>query len=198
MVQKRLKSPERRQQILTVAMEVFAHKGYGSTTTAAIASAAGISEPILYRHFKNKKDLFHRLIENVTEQTLKQWKESLGHADSIVSHMKIMAKNLAQQLDEDELKISLINRAIADSRDDEELRQLMLAHYDSYVKFLEKLIRKGIKNKEFKKNLNVQQAAWQLMGPGLAYSATQGLNINQKLKAAALYSSFETLLNSWT
>ena len=37
---------------------VFAKSGpYDATTTAAIAHAAGISEPILYRHFKNKEDL---------------------------------------------------------------------------------------------------------------------------------------------
>lgn len=178
-------------------MTVFAHNGYGGSTTAAIAEAAGITEPILYRHFENKKDLFYRLIEEVTEQTLQIWKETLTSEDKVCERLLAMAKNLPDYLDNDQDKIALINRAVADSQIDEELRQIMLAHYDSYAKFLEKLIRKGVRNKEFKKSLNAQKAAWQLMGPGLAYSATQGLNINKKMKAEALYSSIETLINSW-
>jgi TetR/AcrR family transcriptional regulator len=197
MVQKRLKSDERRQQILSVAVKVFSRKGFGSTTTAAIAEAAGISEPILYRHFKNKRDLFHRLIESVTQNTLKEWESFVPEKGSIKKHLLMMAKNLPEKIETDHLQVALINRAVADAPEDDELKKIMLAHYHSYVLFLEGLISKGIRNKEFRKNLNVQRCAWQLMGPGLAYSATQGLSIDVKLKSLTLASSYEIILNSW-
>ena len=42
---------------MDVATKLFARNGYEATTTAAIAEAAGVTEPILYRHFEGKQDL---------------------------------------------------------------------------------------------------------------------------------------------
>ena len=49
---------ERRAAVLEAALELFATTSYASATTAEIARAAGVSEPILYRHFASKRDLW--------------------------------------------------------------------------------------------------------------------------------------------
>ena len=54
----RLRAPERREALLDVAMRLFAAGGYRGVTTAEIAREAGVSEPILYRHFASKRDLY--------------------------------------------------------------------------------------------------------------------------------------------
>lgn len=54
----RLSAVERRQAVLDSACEVFSAASYRGATTADIAEAAGISEPILYRHFGSKRDLY--------------------------------------------------------------------------------------------------------------------------------------------
>jgi AcrR family transcriptional regulator len=71
----RLPADERRAAILDAALEVFTATSYARATTAAIARRAGISEPILYRHFASKRDLclacldeaWSRLREGVAE-----------------------------------------------------------------------------------------------------------------------------------
>src|SRR5206468_80364 len=55
---KRLPAIERRQAVLDEACNVFSRMSYRGATTAEIARAAGISEPILYRHFGSKRDLY--------------------------------------------------------------------------------------------------------------------------------------------
>lgn len=55
---KRLSADERRQAVLDTAGRVFAASSYRGATTAEIAREAGISEPILYRHFGSKRDLY--------------------------------------------------------------------------------------------------------------------------------------------
>ena len=55
---RRLTAVERRQAVLDTACQVFAKASYRGATTAEIAKAAGISEPILYRHFGSKRDLY--------------------------------------------------------------------------------------------------------------------------------------------
>src|SRR3954452_10528200 len=57
-VRAKLTSGERRQGVLDAASRVFFASSYRGATTAEIAREAGISEPILYRHFGSKRDLY--------------------------------------------------------------------------------------------------------------------------------------------
>jgi len=59
----RLPAPERRQAIVEAAQRVFVHGSYSGATTAEIAREAGVSEPILYRHFGSKRDLYLACLE---------------------------------------------------------------------------------------------------------------------------------------
>lgn len=52
-----------RQRILQAAGQVFAEKGYARATTRALASAAGVNEVTLFRHFGSKAGLFSAIIE---------------------------------------------------------------------------------------------------------------------------------------
>src|SRR6185436_2135822 len=54
----KLSGEERRQAVLETARRVFSASSYRGATTAEIAREAGISEPILYRHFGSKRDLY--------------------------------------------------------------------------------------------------------------------------------------------
>jgi len=54
----RLPAAERRVALLDTACRVFCDSSYHGATTAEIARRAGVSEPILYRHFGSKRDLY--------------------------------------------------------------------------------------------------------------------------------------------
>jgi AcrR family transcriptional regulator len=64
----RLPAAERRQAILETAVDVFTSGSYRGCTTAEIARRSGISEPILYRHFGSKRDLYLAVLDHVWEQ----------------------------------------------------------------------------------------------------------------------------------
>jgi AcrR family transcriptional regulator len=61
--QTRLPAAERRQAIVDAATRVFMAGSYGGATTAEIARAAGVSEPLLYRHFGSKRGLYLACLE---------------------------------------------------------------------------------------------------------------------------------------
>lgn len=50
------------QDIIEVALNLFAEKGYTSVSTREIATAAGITEMTLFRRFESKKNLFLRSV----------------------------------------------------------------------------------------------------------------------------------------
>ncbi len=55
----------RQQQITEAALQVIGQKGITGATTVEIASAAGISEGNLYRHFLNKEEIIKSVIDKI-------------------------------------------------------------------------------------------------------------------------------------
>ncbi len=54
---------DRRRQIIRVAISLFALRGFRGTTTKEIATAAGVSEAIIFRHFATKEDLYSAILD---------------------------------------------------------------------------------------------------------------------------------------
>lgn len=76
----RLPAPERRRQLLDVARDVFADQGFHATSMDDLAEAAGITKPVLYQHFDNKRALYVELLEDVGERLLAEIREATAHA----------------------------------------------------------------------------------------------------------------------
>jgi len=62
-VPRRLPAAERRALIEQAAARLFAARGYAATTVEDIVAEAGVSKPMLYRHFESKKELQMKLLE---------------------------------------------------------------------------------------------------------------------------------------
>jgi AcrR family transcriptional regulator len=59
---RRLRSNERREQLLSVAATLFAASGYDATTMDQVALAAGVTKPLLYQHFESKHALYEEIV----------------------------------------------------------------------------------------------------------------------------------------
>jgi len=62
MANTRLDSDDRRRAIVTAAVPLFARNGFAGTTTRELASAAGVSEALLFRHFPSKQSLYREIL----------------------------------------------------------------------------------------------------------------------------------------
>ena len=82
MPRKRLSQEERRTQIIEVAMDLFARKGFKGATTRAIAEAAGVSEAIIFRHFATKEDLYDAIIEHTIERRKNLWEQDESQVEA--------------------------------------------------------------------------------------------------------------------
>jgi len=59
----RLTGPQRREQLLGVALTLFAERGIDGTSVEEIAAAAGVSKPVVYEHFGGKEGLYAAVVE---------------------------------------------------------------------------------------------------------------------------------------
>lgn len=53
---------QKRMQIINSALEIFAQKGYHTTTIADIAKHAGIAKGLMYNYFTSKEELLHSIL----------------------------------------------------------------------------------------------------------------------------------------
>ena len=71
----RMPGPERREQLIGVARELFAGRGYEATSIEEIAERAGVSKPVVYEHFGTKEGIYtviadrevRALVDRITE-----------------------------------------------------------------------------------------------------------------------------------
>ncbi len=109
----RLSADKRREQLIGVAVDLFSRKGFKGTTTREIATAAGVTEAIIFRHFATKEQLYKAIID--------QKLSSPDAADWIVGFRSAMDQN-----DDGAVIRQLIIAIIETHKTDPKFERLML------------------------------------------------------------------------
>src|SRR4051812_31785471 len=110
-------SEERRADVLRAAVAEFAKTGYAGTSTEAVARAAGISQPYLFKMFPTKKSLFISLVEHGFARVRQAFVSAVGDATG-EDALARMGERYGELLrDRDELLLQL--QAYAACDDDE-------------------------------------------------------------------------------
>ncbi|WP_434778949.1 TetR/AcrR family transcriptional regulator [Neisseria sp. Ec49-e6-T10] len=59
-----------KEKILFVALRLFAQNGYEAVSISAIAGELGMTKGALYKHYKNKRDIFDSIFERVYQEDI--------------------------------------------------------------------------------------------------------------------------------
>src|SRR6185295_5875109 len=130
----RLKAAQRREQLIDVATKLFAKSGYDATTTADIAKAAAVTEPILYRHFESKQELFVAIVRNVSAQTMRGWTDLTAGVDDPSEKLRRVAEAIPDQIKKYGDAYHVLHGALSTSQDKKVLT-VMKEHYKQIESF---------------------------------------------------------------
>jgi len=75
-----MRAPDRKEQILVSARRLFATSGFDDATVDDISAAAGITKPIIYRHFGSKRELHLAVLEEHLADLIKRLWVALSSA----------------------------------------------------------------------------------------------------------------------
>jgi AcrR family transcriptional regulator len=70
----------RRQEILDIAAELFAERGFHGVSVAELGAACGFSGPALYRHFRSKDAILAEMLVSISEELLRVGQERVQAA----------------------------------------------------------------------------------------------------------------------
>jgi AcrR family transcriptional regulator len=172
----RLRKAERKRQLLSHAKQLFVTLGYQGTTTQKIAEAAGVTEPVLYRHFESKKALFLEVLEEVRAATLERWHAETAEISDPLARLHAITDMYLGSTREHALEFRIMHRALLDS-DDQEIAALLRSFYLDSETLLAQLITEGQHSGVFRRNLDPRVGAWELIRTALGYTLTLPLGV---------------------
>lgn len=158
-------------KIIAAGLKLFSQKGLAATSINDIASLAGISTGLMYRHYRSKEDLFCELLENAVMENRgieKIFKLEISPAKII----KKLTRNILDSLmksDEAAQYLVLMSQSVLAGNMPQKAIEL---HKNDFVLFEQtaELIERGQRLGEIKSGNPLQMATFY-------YSAIQGLGI---------------------
>lgn len=73
----------RKEEILIVALHLFARDGYEAVSVSQIAGELDMTKGALYRHYKNKRDIFDCIVQRMEQQDSEQARQNEVPEESI-------------------------------------------------------------------------------------------------------------------
>jgi len=164
----RLPAAQRREQLLDTAAQLFGERGYSKTTTALLAKAAGVTEPIIYRHFNSKRELFIALIDRTGEQTIQTWERHLEGAPNPAERLRRLIGANPMVTDQGEGVYRVIVQAMTEIND-EQIRSALQRHMAALHKFVASEVVRAQEAGQVTTTLSPEITAWLLMHLGLGF-----------------------------
>ena len=139
----RLAAPERRANLLDSACRVFSDGSYRGTTTAEIARAAGVTEPILYRHFDSKRQLYLACLAEAWLRVRALWERALEEEPDPAEWLSALGRAFRESEEHRVVISNLWIQSIAEASEDTVVRDYMRGHLREVHGYVADVIRRS-------------------------------------------------------
>jgi AcrR family transcriptional regulator len=140
----RLSGPQRKAAVVETACRVFSKRSYHGSTTAEIARETGVTEPVLYRHFASKRELYLACLDAVWDQVRALWEKALEAEEDPANWVKAIGKAYLEA--RAAAKIVLVDlwiQALTEAADDPEIRRALREQVREVHAYVADLIRRA-------------------------------------------------------
>ena len=136
----RMTAPARREALIETACGVFARSSYRGTTTKAIAAEAGVTEPILYRHFPSKRDLYLACLEAAWARVQGLWAKALAAETDPTEWLAAIGFAYLSAKDKRARLVDLWIQALSEAGDDPQIRRYLRRQIREVHEYVETVI----------------------------------------------------------
>lgn len=171
----RLPAAERRAAIVEAALRVFGEGSYDGATTAGIARAAAVSEPILYRHFPSKRDLYFACLDRMWARLQEQVELVVAAEPDPREWLFAMPRAILKLRELGIHPNQLWIQALSEAGEDAEIRRFVRRHMREVHRFVTDLYRRSQSAGGLPPDLDADAEAWIGIGIGLLRSVQDRL-----------------------
>lgn len=173
----RMNAIDRRMQLLEASISCFAEFGYQGTTTARLARASRVSEPVLYQHFPSKRDLFVALVEEVGREVLREWRKAIAPLKSPMDQLRVLLRLNPATTDPRTRQLYRVIFAAQAELHEPEILAALREHYEQYARFLTNVLKRAQRAGQVRRDVSAAGLAWQLVHAGIGFALLKPLEI---------------------
>ena len=192
---KRRDTPDRRAQIVHSAVGLISSHGMAGATTARMAADVGISEPALYRHFKNKQMILLAALDEVSAELIEYTMSAGASEKDLVERLRLMSAAFYDFVMSHPDETRVLFEAVSMARDDE-MRSALGGKVSDLLSIVESVLSEGVEQGAFKVNLDVSLVAWEIVSLGITLYVASILDFKDVLPKEKALTAVDRLLAS--
>jgi TetR/AcrR family transcriptional regulator len=163
----RLPAEERKAAVLDCACGIFSTGSYRGTTTAEIARQAGVTEPILYRHFESKRELYLAVLDESWRRLRALWDEVVAAEENPKLWIAAIGRAYFEASDPRLHSANLWIQSLTEASDDPEIRKYLRKHMREVHGYVADLIRRSQEAGGVIEDRDPRAEAWIFIAVGL-------------------------------
>ena len=163
----RLPAEERRAVVLDTACRVFGRCSYRAATTAEIAREAGVTEPILYRHFDSKRALYLACVDETWVRVRGAWELAVASEDDPGDWLPGMGRAFVAFKEHQAALANLWTQALAEAGDEPELRRHLRRHVRDVHEYVADVVTRAQRAGAISRDRDAEAEAWIFLAVGL-------------------------------
>ena len=99
---------QRRADMVSIAAELFAQKGYRATTVREIADAAGILSGSLYHHFDSKESIGDEILSGFINEVLANYRSTIDSAPDPQAALEQIVRSTSRTLSQHRAALTML------------------------------------------------------------------------------------------
>jgi TetR/AcrR family transcriptional regulator len=163
----RLPAEQRKAAVLDCACTMFATGSYRGTTTAEIAKQAGITEPILYRHFESKRELYLAVLTESWRRLRALWDETIAAEENPKLWIAAIGRAYFEATDPRLHAANLWIQSLTEASDDPEIRKYLRKHMREVHDYVADVMRRSQEAGGILPDRDPRAEAWIFIAVGL-------------------------------
>jgi AcrR family transcriptional regulator len=153
--------PERRRAILDAARDLFASKGYHETSIADVAAELRMGHGTFYRYFKNKRDIFAHVIDEIVGRIAGIAIAEAPSAPTSLAEFRAQVERIGRRLyqifAEDPAAVRLVFHEV--NGVDAAMRKRIDDAFEFFARFTAAYMKNGVDRGYLRRDLDVDTAA---------------------------------------
>ena len=130
-----------RATVVEAARELFADRGYRSTSMRDIAEAVGVRAPSLYNHVSSKQEMLFAIMDTAMDRALAALDDALEGVDDVAEALRVATESLVLDFLRFPAEVTICNTEVRSL--DATNRRAIVAKRDAYAARMRDIIERG-------------------------------------------------------
>ena len=155
-------SDERKPQILGAAAELFSERGIHASSMNEISKAANLSKAAVYHYYESKEAMVEALVRQLFDADRPELQKLVAADEPARKRLESHASGLVRLLEKNKVLYPVFAEFKAMASRDASVQKVLKPCFEAYIEAFTEIVSDGIRDGEFRKEVDAGQAAWAL------------------------------------